>query len=64
MGRLAAHEGAVTALAFTPDGKTLVSGGGSAVHFWDVATGRGLRKLEPGGKVARGLAPVWEDEAL
>jgi RNA polymerase sigma factor (sigma-70 family) len=28
------------ALAYTPDGKRLASAGGSAVHLWDVASGR------------------------
>jgi RNA polymerase sigma factor (sigma-70 family) len=36
----------VYALAFTPDGRTLVSGGGGgAILVWDVATGKELRRL-------------------
>src|SRR5262249_28978740 len=45
---LVSGRGAVTSLAFSADGKTLVSGHDSrspAVHLWDVATGRRLRSF-------------------
>ena len=33
-------------MAFSPDGKTLVSGNwGASIHFWDVATGKELRRI-------------------
>ena len=44
---------AFTSAAFSPDGKTIALGGGLgrrnpnvAVHFWDVATGEELRKID------------------
>jgi WD40 repeat protein len=48
-GRLrgsARHASAITALAFAPDGKTLVSATlGRTVRFWNVATGQLVRRL-------------------
>src|SRR5262245_37335677 len=40
------HTDDVTALVFSADGKTLVSGGKDrAVGFWDVATGKQIRQF-------------------
>ena len=40
------HEGPVTSAAFSPDGKTLASGGSDKhVILWDVATGRRIQML-------------------
>jgi WD40 repeat protein len=45
--KMTGHTDTVTALAFSPDGKSLASGGADkTVRFWDVATGKEIRKLE------------------
>ena len=48
VGPFAAHAGAVRAVACSPDGKTVVSGGADGlVRFWQLATGRELLTLTP-----------------
>jgi WD40 repeat protein len=51
------HGGDVLAVAFSPDGKVLASGGAdAAIHLWDVATGKELRRLAgPRGAVTHVL---------
>jgi RNA polymerase sigma factor (sigma-70 family) len=41
------HGGHIALLAFTPDGKRLVSQGSDGVRVWDPATGKELRHLAP-----------------
>jgi WD40 repeat protein len=40
---LEGHRWGMTGLAFTPDGRALVSGDDDSVHVWDVTTGQELR---------------------
>src|SRR5206468_5751959 len=44
---LRGHSGAVTAGAFSPDGRWVVTGGGTAVGLWQAATGRPFSTTEP-----------------
>ncbi len=49
-----AHAGWVSCLAFSPDARTLASGGGGELKLWDAATGKLLRNLPgPRGWVHR-----------
>jgi WD40 repeat protein len=49
---LQGHTGAVTAVAFCPDGKTFASGSrDGTVKLWDLATGQELITLEHSGEV-------------
>jgi WD40 repeat protein len=52
--RFKGHTGAVTSLAYSPDGKHLLSGGADGTaRLWDVATGGEIHKLAAGGGVTR-----------
>jgi len=57
------HGGAVNAVAFTPNGRVLVSGGGLDVKLWDIASGRELRPLPQPGKAVHSIA-VSPDENI
>lgn len=39
------HNGSIVSVAFSPDGRTALSGGFSEAILWDMATGRTLRKF-------------------
>jgi WD40 repeat protein len=46
------HDGSARSVAFSPDGKALVSGGGDGtVRLWEVETGKERRRWRPGGDV-------------
>ena len=47
----------VNSVAFSPDGKTLVSGGAdNAIRFWDVASGKGTKTLAGDGRAVNSVA--------
>jgi WD40 repeat protein len=50
------HGQGVTAVAYSSDGKTLVSGSGAAARFWEAASGRELAMLRGGSSATLSLA--------
>ncbi len=51
------HSSVVRSVAFSPDGKTALSGSGdNTARLWDLATGREIRKLEGHSGVVRSVA--------
>jgi eukaryotic-like serine/threonine-protein kinase len=51
------QRGEITALAFSPDGKTLATGAEWRVRLWDLASGEMIRELaEHGGHITGGIA--------
>jgi WD40 repeat protein len=76
---LSGHEGPLAVVAFTPDGKTLVSGGGdpspmiraspegnakSELKLWDAQTGKSLGKLKAHDSPITGLAFTPDGQTL
>jgi len=70
------HGGLIFSLAFTPDGKTLVSEGVDGLRIWETATGKQIRRvgdgsvgsaaldISPDGKLAAMLLPAKESVGL
>ena len=55
------HNGSVNRIAFSPDGRTLASGGGmfdGTIRLWDVSTGENIRTLSvPEGVASLSFSP-------
>ena len=63
--RLSGHMGYVAAVAFAPDGKTLVSGGGDhSVRLWDAATGKEITPARSSGGPIAGLSLAADGKTL
>ncbi len=56
IGEPVKHDGWVTGLAFSPDGKSLLTVGGFAVEVWDVVAGKRLAVLNHGTVQVTGAA--------
>ena len=55
--QLAGHTAVVHALAFSPDGKQILTGSADrTLRFWDARTGKELRKLDAHAGYVRGIA--------
>lgn len=65
LGPVKAHGGAVTALVYMPDGRTLVSAGSDGtVRTWNAATGQGLASLTGHPGAIRALAASHDGKWL
>jgi WD40 repeat protein len=58
------HNGTVGALAWTPDGKTLISSGNNAIHYINVATGKVVRNVTVVGGMTRSMALSRDGKTL
>src|ERR1700692_276653 len=62
---LLSHDGFVSALAFTPDGKTLFTASADhLIRVWDPATGKEVRRLEGHKDAVRSLALAPDGKTL
>jgi WD40 repeat protein len=62
---LAGHPGGILSIVFSPDGKTLASGGSDKlIKLWDAATGREVRSIAGHEKYIRALAFTPDGRAL
>jgi RNA polymerase sigma factor (sigma-70 family) len=52
------HPWGVTGIAFTADGKRLVSASGHKLHVWEPATGKELRRLDATNIMGLAISPV------
>src|SRR6516165_4960486 len=50
------HSDSVICIAFTPDGKTLISSGNESIRLWDVASGKEKAALTRGRSSAKAVA--------
>jgi WD40 repeat protein len=55
---------AVSAFAFAPDGRTLVTASGSALRLWDVATGRSLQQWQAHDQAVTSVAFTPDGQGL
>lgn len=54
------HPEPTLSLAFSADGKVLVSAGKRFIYLWDVALGKALRRIEPGAEIKGAIEPDGE----
>lgn len=52
----------VLSLHLVNNGKTLITHSGGAIQFWDLATGKEIKKLSPGGEAEYGYVAVSGDK--
>jgi WD40 repeat protein/serine/threonine protein kinase len=61
---LGGHQSGVYAVAFSPDGNTLATGGRELIKLWDVASGKSLRNISVSGVHSENIgALAWSPSA-